>query len=179
MRRRAKIVGAAALLGLIVCFCWEFLQLSRRIPPLAPIDARATSIIVEKRARRMSLMRNDTILKTYEVSLGSDPVGHKQQEGDGRTPEGVYAIDFKNPRSRFHLALRISYPDTKDRDSARRRGVSAGSDIMIHGLPNGIGWLRSLHLQRDWTDGCIAVTNAEVEEIWSVVDTGTTVQIKP
>jgi murein L,D-transpeptidase YafK len=105
--------------------------------------------------------------------------GYKQREGDGRTPEGRYAIDFKNPRSRFHLALRISYPDASDRDSARRRGVPPGGDIMIHGLPNGLGWLGKYHLWRDWTDGCIAVTNGQIEEIWASVDVGTPVEIRP
>jgi murein L,D-transpeptidase YafK len=174
-----RLVIAAALLLLLACVGWEFLQLGRVVPPLAPVADRANSIVVEKQARRLSLLRDGTVLKTYAVSLGADPVGHKQQEGDGRTPEGSYAIDIKNPRSRFHLALRISYPNSSDRDGALRRGAPAGSDIMIHGLPNGLGWLRGLHLHRDWTDGCIAVTNAEIEEIWAMVDTGTGVQIKP
>ena len=99
--------------------------------------------------------------------------------GDGRTPEGAYAIDFKNARSRFHLALRISYPNAADRASAQRRGVPPGGDIMIHGLPNGLGWLAGLHLWRDWTDGCVAVTDAQIGEIWPLVDVGTTVEIKP
>lgn len=179
MRRLAMIAGTVMVLGLVALVGWEFLQLGRSVPPLVATEVRATSILVEKKARRISLLRNGTVLKTYDVALGSDPVDHKRQEGDGRTPEGDYAIDFKNQRSRFHLALHISYPNPADRDSARQRGVPPGGDIMIHGLPNGLGWLRTLHLRRDWTDGCIAVTNAEIEEIWAMVDIGTAIQIKP
>ena len=181
MTARRAIVWAAALLligaGSIVA--WDFLKLGRKAPPLAPAQERATMIVVEKTARRMTLMRDGAPLKAYEVSLGSTPVGHKQQEGDGRTPEGRYAVDLKNARSRFHLALRISYPNAADRASAQRRGVPPGSDIMIHGLPNGLGWLAGAHLWRDWTDGCVAVTDAQIDEIWPLVDVGTAVEIRP
>jgi murein L,D-transpeptidase YafK len=165
--------------GLLAFVGWDFLQLGRKAPALAPADNRANLIVVEKSARRMTLLRDGQVLKTYEVALGSAPSGHKQQEGDGRTPEGAYAIEFKNARSRFHLALRISYPNAADRASAQRRGVAPGSDIMIHGLPNGHGWLAGLHLWHDWTDGCIAVTDWQVDEIWPLVDVGTTVEIRP
>jgi murein L,D-transpeptidase YafK len=165
--------GALSIAG------WDALRLDRTVPQIAPANARANAVIVEKKARRLTLLRDEKVLAVYETSLGSDPVGHKQREGDGRTPEGSYAIDFKHPRSRFHLALRISYPSAADRDSAQRRGVPPGSDIMIHGLPNGLGWLGRFHLARDWTDGCIAVTNAQIEEIWTLVDIGTKVEIKP
>jgi murein L,D-transpeptidase YafK len=158
---------------------WDFLQLGRKVPQPAPADARATSIVVEKSARRLTLMRNGDVLKTYDVALGRAPSGHKQQEGDGRTPEGSYGIDFKNARSHFHLALRISYPNAADRANAQRRGVSPGGDIMIHGLPNGLGWLKGVHLWRDWTDGCIAVTDSQMDEIWPLVAVGTKVEIRP
>jgi len=187
MRRRRTIV--LALVGLAVAVVvsaiaavvgWDLLKPGgRTIPPLAPSDQRATSILVEKQARRMTLLRNGIALKRYDISLGGDPIGHKRQEGDSRTPEGRYLIDFKNDRSRFHLSMRVSYPNAADRESARKRGVPPGSDIMIHGLPNGLGWLGRWQLARDWTDGCIAVTNSEVEEIWSVVDVGTPIEIKP
>jgi murein L,D-transpeptidase YafK len=101
------------------------------------------------------------------------------REGDGRTPEGRYSIDSRNSRSRFHLALHISYPNADDRRTAQQRGVSPGGDIMIHGLPNGLGWLDKLHRKRDWTDGCVAVTNPEMEEIWAHVATGTAIEILP
>jgi murein L,D-transpeptidase YafK len=179
MRRMIFRTVALAVLLLTAVAAWDLFKLNRQIPPLAAQAQRATSILIEKEAHRLTLLRNDAVLKTYSIALGSNPVGHKQQEGDRRTPEGDYKIDFKNQRSRFHLALRISYPDTKDRDSARQRGVSPGSDIMIHGLPNGFGWLSRWHVGHDWTDGCAAVTNTEIEEIWAMVDTGTPVTIKP
>lgn len=181
MRRRWIALGLVALIaaGALAAIGWDFLQLGRRAPGLAPAGARATSIVIDKSARRMTLLRNGGVLAAYDIALGRAPRGHKQQDGDGRTPEGTYAIDFKNARSRFHLALRISYPNAADRDSARRRGVSPGGDIMIHGMPNGLGWLARAHLWRDWTDGCIAVTNRQIDEIWPLVDVGTTVEIRP
>ena len=179
MRRALILAGTLAACGLIAVAVWDFAKFDRHAPPLAAPDAQATSLVVEKQSRRMTLFRGSTALKTYNVSLGRDPVGPKRQEGDGRTPEGPYKIDFKNQRSRFHLALRISYPEAGDRVQASRDGVSPGSDIMIHGLPNGLGWLRRLHLRHDWTDGCIAVTNAEIEEIWAMVVVGTAVEIRP
>lgn len=106
-------------------------------------------------------------------------MGRKTQEGDGRTPEGQYTIDSRNSRSHFHLALHVSYPASGDRAAAQLRGVAPGGDIMIHGLPNGLGWLDRLHLKRDWTDGCIAVTNSEMDDIWAHVTTGTEVEIFP
>lgn len=179
MHRPLLTAGVTLFLGFAAYTAWEFLQLGRATPPLVAAESRATSIVVDKQARRITLLRNNDVLKSYAVSLGGNRVGHKQQEGDGRTPEGNYSIDSKNPRSRFHLAMHLSYPDASDVDRARRRGVAAGGDIMIHGLPNGLGWLRDWHLHRDWTDGCIAVTNAEIEEIWALADTGTAVQIRP
>lgn len=176
---RRAIFGIVALatvllLGLVI---WDFA--SRRAPDMVPPDQRATSILIEKGARQLTLLKDGKPLRTYEVSLGTNPVGHKQQEGDRRTPEGIYAIDFKNVRSRFHLALRISYPNAEDRKRAQDRGVPPGSDIMIHGIRNGLGWLGNLHLSHDWTDGCVAVTNPEIQDIWTMVDVGTPVEIKP
>jgi murein L,D-transpeptidase YafK len=179
MRRRLAIGLAAVLLAVVAVIGWDLLQLGRKVPQAATPEQRATAILIEKQARRLTLLRNDAVLASYEVSLGASPVGPKQQEGDGRTPEGRYAIDFKHPRSRFHLALRVSYPSEADRRSAKQRGVAPGSDIMIHGLPNGLGWLGGLTLLRDWTDGCIAVPNTQIEEIWARVDVGTPVEIRP
>ena len=180
MPRRAVVwLGACVAAAAIAVVAWDFLKPGRVVPALAAPHERATTVVIEKSQRRISLERNGAILKSYEMSLGSSPIGHKQQEGDGRTPEGAYAIDFKHPRSRFHLALRISYPNGNDSAQASRRGMSAGSDIMIHGLRNGLGWLGALHLYRDWTDGCIAVTNTQIEEIWAMVDVGTRVEIRP
>ena len=178
-RRVLISLGALVAGAVVAAAAWDSLKLDRRPPALAGSPARATTIVVDKTRRQLMLERDGAVLKTYAVSLGSSPAGHKQQEGDGRTPEGIYAIDFRHPRSRYHLALRVSYPNAADKAQAARRGVSAGGDIMIHGLPNGLGWLGGWHLLRDWTDGCIAVTNAQIEEIWTMVDVGTRIEIRP
>jgi len=127
----------------------------------------------------MTLLGQGQVLKTYKIALGSQPQGHKTQRGDHRTPEGVYTIDSRNRRSTFHLALHISYPNAADRAQARRRGVSPGGAIMIHGLPEAFASLGPLHRLSDWTDGCIAVTNEEIEEIWRLVPLGTPIEILP
>lgn len=117
------------------------------------------------------------MLKTYTISLGKNPDGAKEMEGDKKTPEGSYKIEFKNPNSKYHLSLRISYPNDLDKSKAESIGVEPGSDIMIHGLPNNMGLLEDYYLTNDWTDGCIAVSNNEIEEIWRVVDVGTPITI--
>src|SRR6185503_16687261 len=132
-----------------------------------PETQRADRILVDKSQRRLTLYRNGGILREYSVALGASPLRDKEREGDGRTPDGFYSINFKNAQSAFHLSLRISYPDAGHEDAARRRGLSPGGDIMIHGLPNGLALLAPLHRMMDWTDGCIAVTNGEIEEIWA------------
>lgn len=139
----------------------------------------ADRVVVEKAARRLHLYAGERLLASYAVALGGRPQGHKQREGDGRTPEGLYRISGRNPGSRYHLALRVSYPDARDRARAAAAGVDPGGDIMIHGLPNGLGWLGRLHRLFDWTEGCIAVTNAEIEEIWHAVPDGTPIEIRP
>jgi murein L,D-transpeptidase YafK len=181
VRLRAILLsgGAVVLAGAVGVVAWDFSKLGRTVPPLAAPEKRATLVLVEKQARPLTLLHDGNVLKTYSVALGSDPVGPKQQEGDGRTPEGRYTIDFKHPRSRFHLALRVSYPSDADRAHAQRRGVAAGSDIMIHGQPNGLGPFSRFVLGRDWTDGCVAVPNAQIEEIWTMVDLGTPIEIRP
>jgi murein L,D-transpeptidase YafK len=124
-------------------------------------------------------MHHGAPVRTYRIALGGHPEGHKRQEGDSRTPEGIYVIDARNPESRFHLSLRISYPNAEDRRRAASRGVSPGGDIFIHGLPNGDGDASRAYAGRDWTDGCIAVTNAEIREIWAMVKEGTPIEIRP
>ena len=136
-------------------------------------------ILVEKAERKLSIFRGGRKLKTYQIALGGNPVGAKEQEGDMKTPEGVYRIDYRNPNSDYHLALHISYPSDEDNTRAAQRGVSAGFDIMIHGLPNGQGWIGAAHRQKDWTAGCIALTDEEIEELWRVTPDGTTVEIRP
>lgn len=139
----------------------------------APVDR----IIIEKSARTLTLMAQGEALRVYDVALGFAPEGHKQQEGDGRTPEGVYSISGRNADSAFHLSLRISYPNDADKKAAAARGVSPGGDIFIHGAPN--WWVFPGQPPGDWTRGCIAVTNAEIEEIWRLVTDGTLVEIRP
>lgn len=142
-------------------------------------ETKADRMVVEKSARTLTLFRGPTPLKVYRVALGSAPVGPKREEGDHRTPEGSYTIDRRKADSDFHLALHISYPNEGDAAQAAARGVSAGSDIMIHGLRNGSGWIGALHRHKDWTDGCVAVTDWEIEEIWRAVPDGTAVEIRP
>ena len=139
----------------------------------------ADSIVVEKSQHRLSLYHHGTLLHTYLVALGQQPVGDKVRIGDMRTPEGIFRIEARNPESRYHRALRISYPDAAHRAKARALGVSPGGDIMIHGLPARQAWVGPAHRDFDWTEGCIAVTNAEIEEIWSAVPVGIPIQIKP
>ena len=136
-------------------------------------------IVVEKSARKLSIFREGRQLKTYRVALGRNPLGAKQQEGDMKTPEGIYQIDYRNPHSDYHLALHISYPSADDIARAAERGVPAGFDIMIHGLPNGGGWIGAFHRRKDWTAGCIALTDREIEELWRVTPDGTAVEILP
>jgi len=139
----------------------------------------ADRIIIHKKERTMELMRAGQAIKTYKIALGGEPVGPKMRQGDHRTPEGVYVIDRRNAQSQFHRSLHISYPSASDRERARKVGVSPGGDIFIHGLPNGYGFIGSAHRARDWTDGCIAVTDQEIEEVWTLVDNGTLVEIRP
>jgi murein L,D-transpeptidase YafK len=140
---------------------------------------QADRIVIVKSERTMTLLRHGKVLKAYRVALGREPRGPKTRHGDNRTPEGLYTIDSRNAHSQFHLALHISYPNATDRAHARKSGVDPGGDIMIHGLPPAYAFLGARHSQTDWTFGCIAVTDAEIEEIWSLVPVGTTVEIKP
>ena len=140
---------------------------------------KADKILVEKGARRLTLLSGSRKLKDYHIGLGFSPMGPKEREGDGRTPEGIYSIDFHKPDSTFHRALHVSYPSAQDSARAAEAGVSPGADIMIHGLPNGLGALGAAYRSRDWTAGCIAVTDSEIDEIYSSVDDGTPIEILP
>lgn len=145
-------------------------------PPTLP---QADKILILKSAHTMTLFSCGKVLKTYKVALGSEPVGPKRVEGDHKTPEGSYVIDSKNPQSMFHLSLHISYPSAADRERAQKLGAVPGGAIMIHGLAKQFAYLGALHRATDWTDGCVAVTNAEIEEIWKLVPVGTKVEIRP
>lgn len=147
---------------------------------LAPVQGpTADKVVVEKSARTLVLFRDDVAIAEYEISLGFAPEGHKTEEGDGRTPEGNYVIDWRNPQSSFHLSLHISYPNAADRAQAAARGVPPGGDIFIHGQPNGLVGKVGARIRSDWTLGCIAVGDAEIEEIWALVPNGTPIEIRP
>jgi murein L,D-transpeptidase YafK len=151
----------------------------REPPPSVPAEGQADLIEVFKGERRMELKREGRTIRRYRVALGFSPERHKEREGDGRTPEGYYTVDARNPRSAFHLSLRVSYPDEDDKARAASLGVSAGGDIYIHGQPN--GWRKFLvgHPAKDWTTGCVAVSDAEIREVWALVPTGARVVIHP
>jgi murein L,D-transpeptidase YafK len=136
-------------------------------------------VLVLKEARRMLLLRGDRVLRDYPIALGSNPSGPKRHYLDGRTPEGRYVLDSRSAQSRFHRALHISYPNRSDLEFARRAGVAPGDGVMIHGLPDGEGWVGEEHRNYDWTNGCIAVTDDEMDEIWELVDDGTPIEIRP
>jgi murein L,D-transpeptidase YafK len=129
-------------------------------------------VVINKARREMLLLSGDSVVRSYRIALGREPVGHKEREGDGRTPEGRYTIDRRNPKSKYHLALHISYPNAADLERAKALGCDAGGDIMIHGVKAGV-----VHPESDWTHGCIAVTDAEMDEIWALVADGTAVEI--
>jgi murein L,D-transpeptidase YafK len=156
--------GGAAIAGAQTAYLWS---------------AKADRVVVLKTERKMILMQGDFVLRVYQIALGRYPVGHKYQEGDARTPEGEYTLDFKLKNSDFYRAIRVSYPNQRDISHARANGVDPGGKIMIHGLPNKLGASRVGHPMIDWTQGCIAVTNGEMDEIWAMIDPGTPIEIHP
>lgn len=162
------------LLGLEVIGSAALADLPHRKPVV-----KADKVVIEKSARQLLLLRNERIVKRYRIALGSSPVGPKRKQGDGRTPEGRYLLDWRNPESSFYRSIHISYPSPRDIAQARETGVSPGGDIMIHGLPEGLDVIGPTHAKWDWTNGCIAVTNAEMDEIWARVDDGTPIEILP
>lgn len=172
---RSVIILFAAV-STVVFFTWVYAHHSWNPLPTGRI---IDQIVIEKSVRNLSVFANGKKLKTYRVALGRNPVGAKQEEGDNKTPEGIYSVDGRNPQSNFHLALHISYPSNEDETRAAERGVSPGFDIMIHGIRNGLGWIGAFHRLRDWTAGCIAVTDEEIEELWRVAPDGTAVEIRP
>ena len=165
--------AAAAILALQLVACATYQPANYGVTP--GVDR----VVVDKGKRSMQLMQAGRVVKTYNVQLGQNPVGHKLQQGDQRTPEGVYTVDFRRSESRFGLALRISYPNSADRQYASSRGVDPGGEIYIHGQPHGGVNPARLANGPDWTDGCVAVSNAEMREIYGLVKDGTTVEIRP
>ena len=145
----------------------------------ADISLYVDQVLVIKSERKMYLIRGGAVFKEYDIMLGLNPLGHKQQKGDNRTPEGHYMLDGRNPQSRYHRSIHISYPNQADRKRARERGVDPGRYIAIHGLPEKSEEEAWHFIERDWTNGCIAVTNPAIEEIWKLVKDGTPIEIRP
>jgi murein L,D-transpeptidase YafK len=146
----------------------------------APVSVEhADRILILKSARTLNLMSGGRILRTYKVALGRSPIGPKTRTGDHKTPEGEYVIDAKKANSRFYRALHISYPSADDSKRAHAGGYDPGGDVEIHGIENALGWIGGLHRSIDWTDGCVAVTDTEMDQIWNAVALGTPVEIKP
>ena len=143
--------------------------------PAMPADR----VLVLKKERTLQLLQQGKVIRSYKIALGGDPIGAKARQGDHKTPEGVYLLDSRNAHSQFYKSIHISYPSPRDRAAARKNGVSPGGDVFVHGLPNGYGWVGASHRLKDWTDGCIAVTNEEIDEIWRAVADGTPIEIRP
>lgn len=142
-------------------------------------NTKADKVIVEKSESKLFLIHNGKVVHEYHVSFGANPKGHKQQEGDERTPEGTYILDYKKENSSFYKAIHISYPNKNDKKNAKLMGVNPGGLIMIHGQKNKLGFFSFITQRFDWTNGCIAVTNSEMDEIWDAIDVGTPIEIRP
>ena len=141
-------------------------------------DREVDLVLIDKSEQKMYLLSEGKQIKKYHVVFGSNPKGHKLQEGDERTPEGKYVLDYKKADSSFYKAIHISYPNEEDKAKAKKMSVSPGGLIMIHGQKNGFGWLSWLMQMFNWTNGCIAVTNSEMDEIWQLVKVGTPIEIR-
>ena len=178
MQNFRSLAALAAILGVVA------LARADSLPPAAAMAVTsslptADRVVVHKGERRLELMRGDKVLRTYRIALGLNPVGHKERSGDFRTPEGRYRLTRRNSRSDFFLSIQVSYPNEQDLRNARRNGRDAGGSIMIHGLPNQLKHAPSYYETRDWTDGCIAVTNSEMVEIWLLISDNAPIEILP
>lgn len=171
---RAFILLLAVAIGLLALYQY---RLPPPLPePLPPLTGQIDRILVEKSARRLTVYREGHALRTYRIALGFSPTGDKVKQGDGRTPEGVFRINRRNAASAFHLSLGLDYPQREDVIRARSGGYAPGGDIMIHGQPNSFAGKPTL--RRDWTAGCIALSDAEIEELWRIAPIGTIVEIR-
>jgi len=170
-----SVIATLSVLGiaLVALLVWANRPLDK-----LPSGSKADRIVVEKSSHTLTMYASGQPLKVYTVALGRGTGAAKQREGDHETPEGLYTINARNEHSRFHLALHVSYPNARDSARAESLGVPAGGAIMIHGVGRGLGWLGRLQRRVDWTDGCIALTNAEMDEVWNAVPTGTPIEIR-
>lgn len=179
MRRLARLFSVLVLLALIgaAALLWVHPAPPPDRPPDVALSGPVDRIVVEKSARRLTVFQNGRVVRVWPIALGFSPTGDKVREGDGRTPEGRFRVDRRNDRSSYHLSFGIDYPQPEDLARARAAGYSAGGDIMIHGQPNRLP--EGLIVKGDWTAGCIALTNAQMRELWDHVPLGTMVEIKP
>jgi murein L,D-transpeptidase YafK len=177
MRSNLILRGVPLLLLLAAAVLLARAQ-SAGTPRTAPAQ-KVDSILVLKKDHVLELLSGGEVIHSYKVALGTGGLTPKEREGDGRVPEGQYIIDSRNEHSAYYRSLHISYPNAADRRRAARQGVPPGGEIMIHGLPNGMGWIGSAHRLHDWTKGCVAVTDQEMDEIWKMVSVGTPVEIRP
>jgi murein L,D-transpeptidase YafK len=178
MKRRGFYTGIAAWVA-CVSFSLALWALDGTQPAQQPAPQKADSILILKKDHVMELMAGGKVIRSYKVAMGQGGLAPKVRQGDGRTPEGHYIIDAKYANSEYHKALHISYPNAEDRKRAARLGVSPGGSILIHGLPNGKGYVGAAHRLYDWTLGCVAVTDEEIDEVWELVAVGTPVEIRP
>jgi murein L,D-transpeptidase YafK len=140
---------------------------------------KADQVLVVKSESRLYLIKEGDVFASFPVSFGGDPKGHKQERGDGRTPEGCYVLDYKNPNSSFYKSIHVSYPNAQDRRTAQKRGAEPGGDIMVHGQPNRWGWVSPVLQLFNWTNGCIALSNTNMDHVWDAVDVRTPIEIRP
>ena len=169
-----RLIAGLVAVGILAGLVW----LCRPPAPL-PRGTHADLLVVDKSARRLVVYAHGSVVRSYGIALGREPVGPKRHQGDHRTPEGRYVIDHHNANSAFYRSLHVSYPSAADAARAVAAGYAPGGDIMIHGMRAGTGWLGRLHLVPDWTDGCIAVTDPEMDELYRVVPDGTPIEIQP
>jgi murein L,D-transpeptidase YafK len=162
-----------------VNMCKIFLIFIFLIPSISFAIEKADSVLVIKSEAKLYLMKDGKEIMKYHCSFGANPTGHKRQQGDERTPEGKYILDYKKKDSAFYKAIHISYPNDLDKERAKNKGVNPGGAIMIHGQKNNLGWLYFISKYFHWTDGCIAVSNSAMDEIWEAVDVGTPIEIRP
>ncbi len=178
MRGLARLFSGLSLLALLASAgALFYFRSTPPRPALPPITGTADRIVIDKSARHMALLQDGRTLRTYRIALGFVPDGDKTRQGDGRTPEGTFRIAVRNDASKFHLSLGLDYPQAEDRARAAAGGFDPGGDIMIHGQPNALP--DSTVIKGDWTAGCIAVSNAEMREIWAATDADTVVEVRP
>ena len=172
---RLKIMKAPVYISIFLAVCLLFVG-----PEAAHADLElADRLVVRKAERKLEVMSGDRVLRAMDIALGLVPEGHKRHEGDYRTPEGTYKLSERNPASDFFLSIRISYPNGEDESRARRRGQSPGGQIMIHGQPNDPKYSSEYYRSSDWTNGCIAVSNSDMVDLWLMTEPGTPIQILP